>query len=83
MRITRVTDPVLACTIVTASELGGASLGRPQVSRTEERVTAVWRNIRAAGQGPATVQCRADTAASQITSVTVGGVERLRSPQPY
>ncbi|HEX8661987.1 MAG TPA: hypothetical protein VF686_08970 [Brevundimonas sp.] len=87
MRITRVTDPVLGCTLITTSEVsrsgaGNVTLGRARTSREGETTIVSWSRVRVEGQRdrkPAV--CRAEPGA--ITSVTWGGVELLARPQPF
>ena len=82
MRITRVTDPVTVCTIITASTLGGVTLGRASTGQAGDQTTVTWRGSRVDNRA-ATVSCRLDRAAQQVTSVTVDGAERLSAPAPY
>lgn len=87
MRITRVTDPVLGCSLIATSEIskagaGNVALGRARISREGEATIVSWSRIQVEGRRerkPAT--CRAEPGA--ITSVTWGGVELLTQPQPF
>ena len=81
MRITRVSDPVLACTLIATSEIsrsggGNVTLGRARTSREGEATVVSWGRVQIEGQRdrkPAA--CRAEPGA--ITSVTWAGVELL------
>lgn len=87
MRITRVSDPVFACTLIATSEVarsggGNVTLGRARTSRDGEATVVSWSRVQLEGQRdrkPAT--CRAEPGA--ITSVTWDGVELLTQPQPF
>ena len=82
MRFTRVTDPVTACTIITASTLGGVTLAPASTAEAGEQTTVTWRGSRVDNR-IATVSCQVDRAAHQVTSVKVDGAERLTTPAPY
>lgn len=82
MRITRVTDPTVACMVVRASELAGGRFGAPVTATRDGGATVSWRNVATDSGTKKLVRCEVDTRKGLITSITADGVELLDRPQP-
>ena len=87
VRITRVSDPSVACMVTAMSESGKrsgplGSFGKPSVKRDGAVTKVIWKRAYQRTR-PVSVTCEANTETGQITSIVIAGKQILTEPQVY